>query len=207
MIPTKPRLKTATNYHEGPFPKSQAIVQAHSWHEILNVANKEAEVPVIRIEVQPERIRGANGKAYIPDMRYETIDGKVMYEQVKSNAGWERAKERIEPLLAALAADKGASYAHCSHEALDAKGARALVWIRITRWIVQYADRDLTPLKRDIVDAVKGTKGLSVFDLLRAFTKYQDDHLVAAICGLLHEGNLKADLSKTFNMATVVTVS
>lgn len=128
----------------------------------------------------------------------------MIYEEVKSNAGWQRERKRIEPLLASFAASRGATYAHRSHEEIDAEGSRALVWIRITRWIVQYAHRDLSKIKRELLDAIKGSEGKSVFELLRFFTQHQDDHVIAAICVLLHSGDLIADLNKRFNMATMV---
>ena len=206
MVPTRQRLKVATNYFEASFPKCSRVAEMHSWHELLAVALLEADSNVVSIETQPERIRAANGKAYIPDVRYETV-ARQSYLEVKSTRGWERERERIEPLLADFARKKGrADHGVSLHEDLDKQAHRAIAFIRITRWVAQYAGNDLNRVQKDVRRALKSAPARSIQEIVMQLGQHASEHVLAAIAKDLHGGILQFEGPEGFSLSTRVVM-
>lgn len=203
MVPTRMALKRATNYFEAVFPKCTEVAEFHSLHELLCVALLEADPKVVSIETQPEKIRGVNGKTYIPDVRFQTTE-KTTYLEVKSKAGWEREGKRIEPLLVTFAGKRGAEHGHCLHEQLDLEARKAFAFIRITRWVKQYAEHDLTSVRRDVLRAVKHTSPITIGDLIHLLTPHLSALVIAAIATELHAGRLGFSGPPSFKTSTLV---
>lgn len=203
MVPTRIALKRSSNYHEAAFPKCRGVAEFHSIHELLCVALLEGDPKVVSIETQPEKIRGANGKAYIPDVRFQTVE-KTTYLEVKSEGGWAREGKRIEPLLRAFATQRGADHGHCLHEQLDQQARRAFAFIRITRWILQYADTDLTSIRRDVLRALKQTSPMTIGDLVQLLGQHLEALVLASIATELHAGRIDFEGPEGFKSSTSV---
>lgn len=193
MIKTPRRLKIASNYFEAQLPKCSEIAQGHSWHEFLLWGLLEGNASVVKIEPQPERIRGANGKAYIPDVRYETID-RVFFAEVKSERGFEIHWPRIGPLLTAFCEQRNAEARRHTHEELDAEAGLAYAWMRITRWVLQYSADRTSQLQTQVLARLRQVNEATLGQLIRHFSASADDLVVGAVCRLIHSGALIADL-------------
>lgn len=184
MVPTTQRQKIAANYHKLHVPQWPTVIDAMTWHDTAFVGLMVGQPAIVEIEGRPERIIGANGKAYVPPLRVRTPIVNC-YVHVASKAMLEAERPRLEPLLSSFAAKRHAEYRFVSHEWIDLRAATAWFWLKISRWALQYADHALTRecdgIKRTVEQAGEGT----LEELISHHAHLAPVNLVAAICKLL----------------------
>ncbi|MGQ0503674.1 MAG: hypothetical protein ACT4P0_13905 [Panacagrimonas sp.] len=68
----------------------------------------------------------------------------------------------------------------------------------------QYAEHDLTPVRRDVLRAVKHTSPITIGDLVHLLTQHLSMLVIAAIATELHAGRLGFNGPPSFKTSTFV---
>lgn len=184
------KTRRVTNFHELEIPKSAQGAESHDYWGFLYLGLKILDPKVIEIESKPERIRGANGKAFVPHLRYRTQDQVNTYVVIGASMEILEKRVRMEPLLASFASQRRAQYEFVTHEQIESERHWAWLGIKISRRVQQYADVNLDRERRSIHKTVDHYGDVSIEALVNAAGSCHSEWVIAAACRMLIDGQL-----------------
>ena len=184
------KTRRVTNFHEVEIPKSIQGAESHDYWGFLYLGIKILDPKVVEIESKPEHIRGANGKAFLPHLRYQTHDHVNTYVVLGASKDLLEKRARIEPLLASFASQRRAQYEFVTHEQIQTERRWAWLGIKVSRRVQQYADVNLDRERRSVHKTVDHYGDVSIEALVHAAGSSPSEWVIAAACGMLINGQL-----------------
>jgi len=185
----KTRLRT--NFHELELPKAVQDVETHSFWELLFLGIKLLDPNVVQLETRPEHIRGANGKSFVPDVRYRTSDGTDHYALLCSAMEFQKQRSLLEPLFSAFAVQRSARYEFVSYEEVEAQQHFGWLGVKIGRLVQQYKDVDLDRVRALVRRAIAELGETTLGRLALLQETCPAEWVIAAACSMLLDGQLQ----------------
>lgn len=199
QVPTRKKLRVATDCHEQRFVKFPFVATLHSYSEFLYAGLLESDPKVTSFVPQPFRLRIGRRK-YIPDFYVVSGLHRIVIE-MKPRGEFDSA---LSTPLEAFFNFHGMKFSIVSNESVLKREREALTWLDITRRLASADDIDTGALEFKLYDQIQIEGDVELGDIIDEVDRAGSYPKEIALLRLLHRGKLQADLTSPLQYDTVL---